>query len=1307
MLKNAAKYYSNKRSYIIAFLLTVFCFFLTASAASAQCWTSDLGEEEQLAVARETYADGLYSASIETTKCYLDQFKESAAREEIYYLRVKALRKGGDIQASIKAFDELKRNFPRSESYLDDEVLQRGIILVRTRKYPLAIKTLNSLLQDYPISKLRDDAHYWLGYVSSFSAELLRKKNKQQALQEYKTSIQHFKNSDPTALTQSQKQERWYLIGRAWWFLDDISKTEDAWQKYLKQSKSIKPEKALNLKYQLAAKFQQIKKYEQAESWFARIVKDHPDSKLAAGSAFWRAEMAYAASLQQTETADLGPKSVSRLVNNYKIYLAKKDKKHLPLAYYRIGVLEQKHQPHKTIIAFQQYLSTKDKTYASEVQYRLAYLYIESKQLKKAIETFSNYLATKDKTYADDAQYRLAYLYIETKKPEKAIETFKKYLKSGKGKYAVEIQIRLGYLYIETKQPKKAVEIFNKYLASGDTEHLAEIQIRLGYLYIDTIQPKKAIKIFEKYLSGKDTEHVAEIQIRLGYLYIENKQQKKAIKIFEKYLASGVTEHSASIQQRLAYLYVETKQNFLAISLLEQVRKHPDYQQNPELLQTLMVLYRETVSKEKYVQFLLSVRSDPKLDDQVRHGFQTQLLFTYFDQNKCEELIAEINGKPGYLQKSKNTNPEEWQHLQYLKSSCLLETKKWEEARIVSRNILESEKYRQQAIQILLESHKQLQDWKAITWEFQEIYDRKSPAMTISYFQLWIFAAQRRTDFQRLERIKIIAERWKKAFPEDTQNLTQLNLYISSARLQDLTAQENWTGVSTFLRSEYKAGNIPLNEQYFPQLLFAEQKLGNWGGVLSAYALLRTHDQQRADNLDALISQAKAAEKLGKKELSISFYRKALKVKPQTEKDKRKQDEIRKFLAQGAFQQWIEKAEWSKVTKAIHQQVRAKKRILDEQNFELLIYAENQKTGNKKYNGILEAYALLAIYNNKKTKTIEANIVQAKAAENAGKKELSLNFYRQALKIKPLNETDKSRQAEIRKFLEQSAFQKMIDQKEWSKVTKTIHKEVRAKKKVLDENNFKMLLFAENKKSGSAKYNGILNAYALMANYDKKKTLTVEALIDQGYAAEKLGGYKRAKGYYRSALKKVPDKNVNLVLQLVEELTRLYERSKDYKALVRTYKRAYSVLKKSSRPKKEYQTYAYLIGYHQSSQLKQTSKARIWMLRADGGGSSNQELQAAFWVAQLDREANKTDKALKRLKELAGRKIPKNSSIYIQIHFELGTLYHFKEQWKSALRHYRLVAKARAPSELKQFQNAAIQKAKEIDNYLKSIEASQ
>jgi len=259
----------------------------------------------------------------------------------------------------------------------------------------------------------------------------------------------------------------------------------------------------------------------------------------------------------------------------------------------------------------------------------------------------------------------------------------------------------------------------------------------------------------------------------------------------------------------------------------------------------------------------------------------------------------------------------------------------------------------------------------------------------------------------------------------------------------------------------------------------------------------------------------------------------------------------------------------------------------------------------------------------------------------------------------------------------------------------------------LNDTNFDLLLYTENQKSGNKKYNGILDAYALLATFNKKKTLTVKAQIDQGYAAAKLGGYKRAKGYYRKALKKTPDKDVDLVLQLVGELKRLYERSKDYASLVVIYKRAYSVLKKSSRPKNESRTYSYLIGYHQSIHLKQNDKARIWLMRSDGGGSTAQELDAAFWVAKLDRDANKPGMAIKRLKELAGRKVSKNSSLYVQIHFELGTLYHLKEKWKSALLHYRLVAKARAPAELKQYQNTAKEKAKEISSYLKSLNSSE
>ena len=1244
------------RFWSIFSLLTSIFFYLVTGTASAQCLTSGLTEDEQLAMTKGLFEDELFSVSSESSKCFLEEFKDSDAREEIFFLRAEALRKGGDLKAAIKAYDELKKNFPSSKTYLDNSMLHKGISLALTRKYTASIRTLKLLLLDFPTTKYRDEALYWLGYASSFQAESLRKINNKDALLLYQESTLHFVKVEPELLNLKHQQERLHLMGRSWWFLKDFTKAEEAWSQYLKNSKSIKPEQALNLKYQLATGFQQEKNYKKAESWFARILTMHPDSKLAVVSAFLRAEMAYAVSVQETNTESLDSKAVSILIKHYKLYLNKNDNKYQALAYYRIGVLQQPHRPNEAIHAFQKYLSTKDKNYAAEVHYRLGYLFFNTKQPQKAIQIFEKYLRTKDKTYTNEVLYQLGFLYIEAKRPEKAVQIFEKYLStrdktyvgevhyqlgflyieakqqkkavqifekylSTKDKtYTNEVLYQLGFLYIEAKQQKKAIQIFEKYLSTKDKTYMGEVLFRLGYLYLETKQAenavdsfkkylslkdkthvgevqyqlgflfterkqqKKAIKIFEKYLAGDNEEHREEIQLRLGYLYTENKQQKKAIKIFEKYLASGAVGNITETQLSLGYLYVENKKPFLAISVLEQVLLHPDYQKNNDLLQNLLVLYRENVSEEKYLQFLLKVNNDPEQGGKVQQGFKSQLIIEYFEQNKCDKLITELN--QNYMQSIKKSNTKEWEHLLYMRGSCLIETKRWNEARLDLRQIRNTKKYREHSIQMLIVTHKQLEDWKRLTWEYQEVYDKKNPILTIADFQLWVFAAKQRKDFQRLERIKIIYERWKKAFPEDSQNLEQLNKYISGFHLQELTSQGNWKEVSAYIKKEVQSGSVSLDEQYFSQLLFAENKLENWSGVLGAYALLRKHDQKRAKTLDALINQAKAADKLGKKDLSLKYYLQALKVKPLNQEDKKRQSEIKTFLAQSSFQKWIEQGEWTKISKTIRKEVAENKRVLNDTNFDLLLYAENQKSGNKKYNGILDAYVLLA-------------------------------------------------------------------------------------------------------------------------TYDKKKTLTVKAQIDQGYAAAKLGGYKRAKGYYRRALKKTPDKDVDLVLQLVGELKRLYERSKDYASLVVIYKRAYSVLKKSSRPKNDSRTYAYLIGYHQSFYLKQNDKARIWLMRSDGGGSTPQELDAAFWVAKLDRDANKPGMAIKRLKELAGREVSKNSSLYVQIHFELGTLYHLKEKWKSALLHYRLVAKARAPAKLKQYQNTAKEKAKEISNYLKSLNSSE
>ena len=72
-----------------------------------------------------------------------------------------------------------------------------------------------------------------------------------------------------------------------------------------------------------------------------------------------------------------------------------------------------------------------------------------------------------------------------------------------------------------------------------------------------------------------------------------------------------------------------------------------------------------------------------------------------------------------------------------------------------------------------------------------------------------------------------------------------------------------WLDISNYIRNEVKSGKINLDEQIFSQLLYSEQKLENWNGVLTAYTLLSIYDQTEVEKLDALINQAKAAEKLG------------------------------------------------------------------------------------------------------------------------------------------------------------------------------------------------------------------------------------------------------------------------------------------------------------------------------------------------------------------------------------------------------------------------------------------------------------
>ena len=142
------------------------------------------------------------------------------------------------------------------------------------------------------------------------------------------------------------------MLGRAWWFLGDITRAAETWEKYFYYSNYVSQEDALSLKLQLATRFQKDKNYAQAEKWYARITKDHPGSELATSSFFWTAEMAYAKEVKQEKAKVLNSNSVKRLVKQYQKYINKNDNEYLAITYYRIGVLQRSQQPKKSISAF-------------------------------------------------------------------------------------------------------------------------------------------------------------------------------------------------------------------------------------------------------------------------------------------------------------------------------------------------------------------------------------------------------------------------------------------------------------------------------------------------------------------------------------------------------------------------------------------------------------------------------------------------------------------------------------------------------------------------------------------------------------------------------------------------------------------------------------------------------------------------------------------------------------------------------------------------------------------------------------------
>ena len=794
--------------------------------------------------------------------------------------------------------------------------------------------------------------------------------------------------------------------------------------------------------------------------------------------------------------------------------------------------------------------------------------------------------------------------------------------------------------------------------------------------------PRQARKFYEEALQAipHDTEEEkkqAEVRRFLSEDDLQNKIRKQDWAGISKQIRDEVQRGYRKLDSQSMELLVSAetrRENWSGVLSAYSLLKKTD----PELAETQQAL-------------LLQAQASEKLDRlEEAKKFYRKILSTAAETEAEREQQEEVRKYLSQQTLQENLSREDW-------SAVSAQLRR--EVRRGERMLDE------QTFELLVSVESRSENWPGVLSAY-ELLKESDPqrVRTVSSLLIQAKAAEKLDDPVSARKFY---EQLLQAVPQNQEEKTRqdgVRRFLSEDTLQKKIAAQDWPGISEMIRLEVQAGQRVLDEQNFNLLLSAESRRENWSGILSAYSLLEKYDKDRARTVDALLEQAKASESLGNSALAARHYRLLLEAEPRNESERTRQKEVQRFLNRENLRKNIEGQNWPAVSRQIREQVASEEIVLDEAHFQWLLNAETQQ---QNWAGVLSAYELLNRVDANRTNTVPALIHQAQVADAMGNNVLSRTFFQQVLKAHPRDIEEEKQQEEVRRFLSQESLQGLIKNKDWNAVTEQIRKEVKSGKRELDISNFELMLYAEKQKKGRKKWEGILNAYALMAKHQKSHTVTIKALIEQGEAAEKLGGRRRAKGYYQNALKKIPAKNLDRLLFVVTQLERLYQREKNYQNLVRVYETAYNALKKNTKKEKETRYYAFQIGFHRLTHLKQKKAARKWLMRADGGGVGKTELQAVYWITQLDRQGGNIKTALKRMKEVSKRKIPETSPWYVVIHYELGTLYHLQESWEPALQHYRLAAKIKPPKGMEEYHRTALQRADEIDAYLQSLKSNQ
>ena len=1312
--------------------------------ASANCGLPDgLTEQQQFTFARKMIEDGLLSSARDYLQCYRASKPEGEFRSQAMKLEGDVLVKMGESywpQAQILLEEWLQQHPQDPEA--DAVRLQLGKIHYRFDRMQVTEETLARIPASSPqygaARNLMGQAVFqrFLRYqergatsqanelaplVSQYHAEALKGEQ------------------DPV-----QQRQSLYEAGFARYQLGQYTEALPLWDRYLDLAEpSLERE---DIRYRVATIHQREQNWLEAEQRYG----EYATSKLKipeesrAQAAFWWGEVAFQRGAEQLKKSgsngSLDPKFVRQLVPRYEQYLASQDSTYRPLAAFRLGQLYQAiDQPQKATLAYERYLQTKDSAYQQEAHYELGMLAARQNDPKQALVHLEP-LKGQEEFRQDPGFWTLLVQQYDALKQGPPAETL---LRDASQNNAFDRPTQLRFLQELANrqyQEQRCLDLLRELAPLNDPPNTPETQRLIwlrGSCFLQEQQWELARKDFQPLQNVPEYREsafrgsvIASQQLQdtpnLQQLYAWGAEQNPALlreedwqrwvdllRRQEDWVALQAAyvrwdqSPGATVRQNLGHL----------LQWAETERRSGNAQTETELLELALYQLPESAEppREQLVRRLAEIYLERQEPQKIPPLYKVHLLPLLPEDSALYRSYALHLGEIYYLQLQQSDQALLW----LTEADSGGETPTDLRAAALRARIQEEQGHPELAIPIWERLAQQQSD---PSLRFRGSYQS---ALHYDQKQEWSEALVR---FERVMQTPANTEEEKELQRGAGERIESLRRQVFRDELARLQEAEDWAGVSQWIRKHWEAGEVALDERILRQWVNAQQQRQDWNGLLTLYKDLQRKEPQRPESATDLIWQAEAHEQLQQNREATSFYERALGQLP-TEDDRRSaiSSRLARLYENGEdhekqLQLYEQMYAESKDPETKQQfALRAGILSLDKLQNERRAAEWLQRVDTGGTNDMDLRANLLLLDLDLRNQNLDAALRRLQNLEQRNLPESS-NWYwpiqhrlgllhqqrQEWTEAQPylqrvaaqerfpeLQVDARQRLENVDSLLARKQLQEMVEQKRWSEVPAFLEREERLGNLPFDSDIFAIWVRAETEQEN---WSGVLSLYGRLQKERPEEAQSTEALLNQGQAAENLGGWVRARGYYEQALAQLEPKEEERRLWVIERLRNVYERDPgdsgdEFPPLVgREFDRFQDVERRKQ--------LAGLMLYWARERSQDPQLEREWLVKMGNLNAGDASVQARLRLADLLHEEGNRDQALQVLNPAASSELTPQSTLYVPVHLRLGDWKQDKEQWLEALRHYESVERGQGESLTPEIRDYAQQQVRNLRQYL-------